>query len=50
MYDFTYMCNINKTDKRNRNRFIDTETKLMVSRREGMKVWGNKRYKLPVIQ
>ena len=33
-YDFTYMWNVKKEIKQNRNKFIDTENTLMVARGE----------------
>ena len=59
LYDFTYMWILNNKANihtwQNRNRFIDTENKLVVSRGEGSGGWVKlleriKKYKLPVIK
>ena len=34
-YDFTYMWNLNKSNKQNRNRFINTENRRTAVRGEG---------------
>ena len=40
-YDFTYMWNL-KINEQHRNRLIDRENKLVVARREGVVVGGDK--------
>ena len=37
-YDFTYMWNLKNKTKQNKNKLIDTENRLLVTRREGG--WG----------